>query len=68
VAVGLPLLVSRIVPHIPPGVRTAVVTAFDAGWVSAGSLGVAVVLILAIAVLGFRLSVRMRQLWVLNGG
>ncbi|MFO7948778.1 MAG: ABC transporter permease subunit [Candidatus Fermentibacteraceae bacterium] len=68
VAVGLPLLVSRVIPHIPPGVRTAVVSAFDAGWVSAGSLGVAAVLILAIAALGMRLAVRMRRLWVLNGG
>lgn len=68
VAVGLPLLVRALVPHVPQAVKDAVVSAFAGGWVSLGSLGVLAILLLAIAVLGWSLKVRMRRLWIMNGG
>jgi ABC-2 type transport system permease protein len=68
VAVGLPLLVRAALPHLPQGLKDSVSSAFTGGWVSTGSVGVLVVLLLSIAAVGGGLAVRMRRLWILNGG
>ena len=68
VAIGLPLLARAAMPYLPAGLKQAVVSAFDGGWISMGSVSLLVILLLAVALIALRLMARMRGLWTLNGG